>query len=388
VIEVSLAHPSAKPKTIVAESRMVLQRLALAKDALYVQALDAGLGKLLRVPLDGSATREVSLPTAGSIAEMTTDPRTAGIVFRLEGWTQSTRYFAYDPRDEKIADTGVIPASKANFSQVEAQEMHAIANDGTRVPLSIMHLRGLKRDGEAPTLLVGYGAYGFNFAPRFDPQLLAWLEKGGIYAVAHVRGGGEYGNEWYLGGYKNTKPNTIQDFVACAEYLVAKGYTSPQRLAGQGRSAGGITIGGAITRRPDLFAAAISAVGVADAVRMETGIGGAENTEEFGSVKTEEGFRALYAVSPYHHIKDGVSYPAVMLTTGVHDARVEPWHSAKMAARLQAATSARRPVLLRVDYDSGHGAGATRAQHNAERADEYAFLLWQLVDHGEKRAPE
>ena len=177
---------------------------------------------------------------------------------------------------------------------------------------------------------------------------------------------------------KLTKGNTISDFIACAEYLVAHRYSSAKHLAGAGWSAGGITIGGALTRRPDLFAAAIDGVGVSDNLRAETMVGGRENTEEFGSIKTKEGFDGLYAMSAYHHVKDGTAYPAVLLTTGVNDARVAPWQSAKMAARLQAATSSKRPILLRVEYDSGHGAGTTRSRRNVELADQYSFLLWQM----------
>jgi len=277
-----------------------------------------------------------------------------------------------------VENTAAIPTATADFSEVDAVEVKVKAADGTAIPLSIVFKRGLVRDGTAPTLLMGYGAYGFTEDPTFNATNLAWLERGGILAMAHVRGGGEYGEDWHRAGMKLTKANTIGDFIACAEYLIAQGYTSPSRLAGAGWSAGGITVGGALTRRPDLFAASIDGVGVSDNLRAETMIGGRENAEEFGSVKTKEGFDGLFAMSAYHHVVDGTAYPAVMLTTGVNDARVAPWQSAKMTARLQAATSSQRPILLRVDYDSGHGAGTTRAQRNAERADQHAFLLWQM----------
>jgi prolyl oligopeptidase len=216
--------------------------------------------------------------------------------------------------------------------------------------------------------------------PFFNPQLLAWYERGGVYAVAHVRGGGEYGEEWHRAGQKRTKPNTWRDFIACAEYLVGKKYTSPARLAGMGMSAGGILIGRAVTERPELFGAAVIGVGLTDMLRYETTANGVPNIAEFGSVKTREGFEALREMSAYHHVRAGAAYPAVLLTTGINDPRVAPWLPAKMAARLQAATSSGRPVLLRVDYEAGHGVGSTRRQFAEEITDIMTFLLWQFGD--------
>jgi prolyl oligopeptidase len=208
--------------------------------------------------------------------------------------------------------------------------------------------------------------------------VIAWYEQGGVFAVAHVRGGGEYGDEWYKAGYKLTKPNTWKDFIACAEYLIEHKYTSSQRLAGTGGSAGGVLIGRAITERPDLFGAAIAQVGCLDMLRSEMTANGLQNIPEFGSVKTEDGFKGLYEMSSYNHVKDGTKYPAVMLTTGINDPRVEPWESAKMTARLQAATASGKPVFLRVDYEAGHGIGSTKKQSEELTADAWAFLLWQF----------
>ena len=229
-----------------------------------------------------------------------------------------------------------------------------------------------------PTLLLGYGAYGISLTPQFDPRMLGWYETGCVYAIAHVRGGGERGDDWYRAGCKQTKPNTWRDFIACAQYLIDRRYTSPGRLTGIGRSAGGILIGRAITERPDLFAAAISEVGCSDMLRQEFTANGVPNIPEFGTVKTEDGFRALYEMSPYHHVTDGTHYPAMMLVTGINDPRVEPWELLKMAARLQAATASGKPVLLRVDYEAGHGIGTMRRQIEKQTADEWTFLLWQM----------
>jgi prolyl oligopeptidase len=216
--------------------------------------------------------------------------------------------------------------------------------------------------------------------PAFTPYWLAWLERGGVIAVAHVRGGGEYGQDWYHAGYKSTKQHTIDDFIACAQYLIENKYTSPPRLSGEGTSAGGILIGGAITQRPDLFAGALIRVGVSDALRAEFTPNGPPNITEFGTVTDPDGFKALYAMDAYQHVKDGTAYPGVLLTTGTNDPRVDPSQPAKMTARLQAATSSHKPILLRVDYDAGHGMGSTRSQRELEYADEMSFLLWQDGD--------
>ncbi|MEO8848883.1 MAG: prolyl oligopeptidase family serine peptidase, partial [Casimicrobiaceae bacterium] len=192
------------------------------------------------------------------------------------------------------------------------------------------------------------------------------------------RGGGEYGEDWHKAGYKATKSNTWTDAIACAEWLVTNKYTSPARLAIQGGSAGGIFVGRSITERPDLFAAALDEVPVSDTLREEFTANGVPNIPEFGSVTTEEGFKALFAMSAYAHVKDGTRYPAVMLATGFNDPRVDSWEAAKLAARLQAATTSGKPILLRIDYDAGHGFGSTKKQRYEERADNFAFLLWQM----------
>ena len=202
-------------------------------------------------------------------------------------------------------------------------------------------------------------------------------------AIAHVRGGGEYGEEWHRAGMLKNKPNTWRDFIACAEYLVKRGYTSPTSLAGEGGSAGGILIGRAFTERPDLFAAVLDDVGLSDMIRDMFSPDGPLNAPEYGDLKTEDGFQNLFEISAYYHVKDGVRYPGALITTGMNDPRVVPWEPGKMAARLQAATGSKRPVLLRVDYQGGHGTiGGTRTQAEELLADQYSFLLWQFGQQG------
>ncbi len=380
VTRVSLSSPDvSKATTIFPASEAVVSFIGAAKDALYVQTLDGGTGKLWRVDYKGGAPQQVKLPYDGSAFIGWTDPESDGLLFGLNSWTKSPAFYAYDPKKGGAADTKLVPPIPVDMSGVEATTVRVKSYDGTLVPLVILHKRGLKRDGTNPTLLNGYGAYGIeNTSPFFYTQGLAWLERGGVLAFAGVRGGGEYGEEWHLAGKGKTKPNTWKDFIACAEYLVAEKYTSPEHLAGEGGSAGGILIGNSITERPDLFGAAIDQVGDNNILRSETTSNGVPNIPEFGSTKTEDGFRSLLAMDAYSKVKDGVKYPAVLLTTGINDPRVEPWMSAKMAARLQAASASGRPVLLRVDYDAGHGFGSTRRQRNEELADTYAFLFQQL----------
>ena len=381
VIRTSLVKPDlAHATTVIPAGDMVLTGLGGAKDALYVKALDGGIGRLLRVPFDGGKVAQARLPYDGAIAEFSTNEDKPGALLKLTSWTQPQLWYAYDPKTGQATDTQLRPRSPVDYSNITSVEVKAKSADGTLVPLSIIYRKDLKMDGSNPTILEGYGSYGVTLDPGFDPALLAWLERGGVFAVAHVRGGGEYGEDWHLGGQKLNKPNTVADFIACGEYLVQQHFTSPAKLAGQGGSAGGITVGGALTQRPDLFAAIIDNVGVSDNLRIELTPNGPPNVPEFGTVTTEDGFKGLYAMSAYHHVEAGKAYPAVLLTTGIHDPRVDSWQMAKMTARLQASSTSGKPILLRVDYDAGHGIGSTKSQGIAERADEWAFLLWQFGD--------
>jgi prolyl oligopeptidase len=382
VVRTSLAKPSlADAQTIVPTSDAVISGIRAAHDALYVGLLEGVAQSVLRVPHDAPAKVEkLQLPPGEPSAYVEhVEADVDGVLLNTTSWTRATRTYAFDPKARTLTDAGLKAPGKYDvFEGYQATEVMVTSHDGVRVPLSIVHKTGITLDGSHPALVSGYGGYGHCAWPYHNSLKLAWLERGGVLAVAHVRGGGEFGREWHLAGRMATKPNTWKDFIACCEYLVREGYTSPQRLAGQGVSAGGILIGRAITERPDLFAAAIIGVGVSDALRTETTTNGVPNIKEFGSTQTREGFDGLLAMSPYAHVKDGEKYPAVLLTHGINDPRVEPWESAKMAARLQAATGSGKPVLFRVDYAAGHGIGSTKRQRQEQLADEYAFLLWQL----------
>ncbi|MFY7857202.1 MAG: prolyl oligopeptidase family serine peptidase, partial [Rubrivivax sp.] len=237
----------------------------------------------------------------------------------------------------------------------EAIRLQVKARDGTLVPLSVVARKGLPRNGRNPALVSAYGAYQISGNPYFSPRTLALLERGGLFCVAHVRGGGEYGKRWWKGGQKLTKPNTWRDLIDCCEHLVKEGWASKATLTIQGGSAGGITVGRALTERPDLFAGVISNVGVSNALRAEFSQNGPPNIDEFGTVKERDGFAGLKSMDAMLHVKDGTRYPAVLLTVGMTDPRVDAWHGAKMAARLQKANRGPNPVLLRVGFDAGHG---------------------------------
>ncbi len=379
IVKTNLAHPDlAHAETVVPASDLVIRAMSEAKDALYLQDLDGGLGHIRRIPWGGTPL-DISLPFQGS-AYLVTNPWLAGTYLYLTGWTHAPTLSAYDPSSHGLTDTGLLPPSPLDTSLYTSTEVTAKSADGTEVPLSIVCKKGLTLDGSHPTLLEGYGSYGITLEPEFHATGLAWLERGGVYAVAHVRGGGEYGEDWHLAGQKLTKHHTWEDFIACGQYLIDHGYTTSARLGGQGGSAGGITVGRTLTERPELFAAILDDVGSSNPLRAELTANGPSNIPEFGTATQHDGFQALYAMDAYQHVKDGVNYPAVMVTTGINDPRVASWEPAKMAARLQAATASGKPILLRVDYDAGHGIGSTKAQRDIEEADEESFLLWQFGD--------
>ncbi len=381
VVKTNLQNPDLnKAETVVPNGEAILTGIIATKDALFVRQNDGGISRLLRVDLEDGKIEKVKLPFDGTISNITSDPRSSELLFTTESWVRSNTIYSYDSRKRKLADTKLQPPASMDTSVFEAQQVKVKAADGTLIPLSIIYRKGLKRDGKNLAAMSGYGAYGISQNPFFLPAFFAWMERGGIMAFAHVRGGGEYGREWHLGGFQKTKPNTWNDFIACAEYLIREKYTSPELLAAHGGSAGGILVGNAIATRPDLFGAAIIQSGLNNMLRYETTANGVPNIPEFGSVKTEDGFKNLLQMDAYQKIKEGVKYPAVMLTHGINDPRVEPWFSAKLAARLQAASASRKPVLLRIDYDAGHGIGSSRKQRNEESADVIAFLMERLSE--------
>jgi prolyl oligopeptidase len=385
ILKLSLADPRMEnAQEFLATGNGVITGLAAAGDALYVVRSKGGSSELLRLPYaPGSSKEALKLPFVCDISRLMADEQAPGVAYFASAWSRAGGIFAYDPRLKRVLDTGLQPQGPFdNPKNLVAEEVMVQAKDGVLIPMSIVYRKGLRRDGSNPLILDGYGSYGIAQTPGLDPSSVAWYERGGIIAVAHVRGGGEYGEDWHLAGSRLKKPNTWRDGIACAEWLIAHRYTSAAKLAIQGSSAGGVFVGRAITERPDLFAAAIDASPLSDMIRFESSAGGAQNIPEFGSITTEEGFRSLLEMSPYHKAVDSTRYPAVLLTTGINDPRVAPWQAAKMAARLQAASTSGKPILLRIDYDAGHGFGSTMKQLAGQHADMMAFLLWQLGAKG------
>ncbi len=280
--------------------------------------------------------------------------------------------------DEEPAKTALIVTSPADFGDVEVTRAFATSRDGTQVPLNIIHRKGIALDGANPMILYGYGGFGISLTPTFSVRRRLWMDYGGVFAIANLRGGGEYGEDWHLAGNLTRKQNVFDDFIASAEYLINSGYTQPAKLAIEGRSNGGLLMCAAITQRPDLFRAVIAHVGVYDMLRAELEPNGAFNVTEFGTVRNREHFDALYAYSPFHRVVDRTAYPAAMFVTGENDGRVNPANSRRMAARLQAATNSGRPVLLRTSVSAGHGMGTALNERIAEDADVFAFLIDQL----------
>jgi len=388
VLRMPLANPDiAKAEVVVPESRSVIVSIGAARDGLYVTRRDGVSLSLARVAADGPAgLQPVALPVTGNVSVVDASGHHPGVVVALGSWIRASKPWLIDASRPAPQQQVQLPFAQPGAYDappgLAVRDVLVRSHDGTEVPLTILSRDGLKLDGRNPTILYGYGAYGITEDPVFSPRILAWLEQGGVYAIAHVRGGGAYGEGWHSAGHKTTKPNTWKDAIAAGEWLVANGYTSPARLGIYGGSAGGILVGRAITERPDLFAAAVPSVPVLDTVRSETRANGVANIPEYGTVKKEDEFRALLAMSSYHHLKDGTRYPAVMLAHGVNDTRVDVWQSAKFASRLAAVNGPlkadARPVLMRLDYESGHGSGATRAQTQQRIADIYAFFLWQF----------
>jgi len=377
IVKTSLAAPDfSRADVVVAPGSTLIDDVHAARDALYYETRDGALKRLMRMPWNAKSPVEVRFPVEGAVQVLGVSPDVDGVIAAVGAWTRAREIYAVAP--DKVTNTGLQPLGPFDAPvDLVSIEVRVRSHDGAMVPMSIVHKRGIKLDGNNPAMLIGYGSYGITYDAGFDPVRIAWLEKGGVFAVANVRGSSAYGEDWYKAGYKATKPNTWKDFVACAEYLVEQKYTSSSRLGILGGSAGGITVGRAMTERPDLFASVVPLVGMLDFVRLHVMPIGPVNVVEFGSVQQEEGFRGLLAMSSYHHVKEGTRYPAVLLQHGVNDTRVNVGQSNKMAARLLAATTSGKPILLDLEYEGGHGQGVTKQQRQRQIANYYAFMLWQ-----------
>jgi prolyl oligopeptidase len=342
-------------------------------DGIYVKSLKNGFNDLLKVDLKDDSVIKLEVPVQGTIElrpSFVIPPiylHQEGLFILLGSWNKEWQVYYFNPIENKFIDSSIRPQGfKDELTDIAFKELEVHGHDGERIPLSIIYNKATFK-GESPAILYGYGSYGSNINPFFDSSLLSWLNRGGIFAVAHVRGGGEKGHDWYMGGYKETKPNSWKDFISCAEYLIDHNYTTPAKLAAEGESAGGITVGRAITERPDLFKAAVISVGALNPLRDET-TSNTLSVAEFGTIKDSLEFHYLNEMDVYQHIEENVNYPSLLLTAGKNDHRVAPWQPAKVAAKMQ--QNSNNLILFNLK-EEGH------ISYSPE-TEKYAFLLWQL----------
>jgi prolyl oligopeptidase len=364
-------------KVVVPEQRGVIQDFESSAHGLYVNELEGGPSRLRFYRTGSRKAVDVPIPPVSSIGGLHCWNEDE-VLFASTSYLTPTAWLTWAPGEKQPRPTALRTISPANFDDVEVVREFATSKDGTKVPVNILRKKGLKRDGNSPTILNGYGGYGINLTPRFSPTLRVWFDAGGVYAIANLRGGGEYGEEWHKEGNLTKKQNVFDDFIACAEHLIRRQYTRPARLAVTGSSNGGLLMGAFLTQRPELARAVVSRVGIYDSLRSELEPNGAFNITEFGTVKDEAQFKALYAYSPYHHVKAGTAYPAILFPCGENDGRVNPFHSRKMTAGLQAANTSDHPILLRMTASAGHGMGSSLKDYVAEQSDIYSFLFKEL----------
>jgi prolyl oligopeptidase len=377
-----LALPPADPvlskaSVIIPEGDSSISGFVAGANVLYVVYISGGPSVLRVFDLKGKPLAAPQVQPIASVSELV---RLEGdrILFAEGTYLSPLARFDYDPARGAPRKTNLSEIPTVDFSDCEVVREMATSRDGTKIPVNIIRRKGTVLDGQNPTILYAYGGYGISLEPTYESSLKLWLEQGGVYAEANLRGGGEFGEEWHEAGRLTKKQNVFDDFIACAQLLIDLKYTSREKLSIEGGSNGGLLMGAALTQRPDLFRAVVSHVGIYDMLRVELSPNGAFNVTEFGSVKDPEQFKAFYAYSPYHHVKNGAAYPAILLLTGDNDGRVDPANSRKMCARLQAATKSNLPVMLRTEAQAGHGIGTALSTQIAERADVYAFLFDQL----------
>ncbi len=366
-----------KAVEIVPTGEPVIQQIVPTADSLFTADLLGGPSQIRRFGLDGKGETIIPVPNISSVQEMVA-LEDGSVLFRDQSYTEPEAWFHCANGKEQAVKTALCSTSPVSFADIEVTREFATSKDGTKIPLNIIFRKGMKRDGQNPTLLYGYGGYGISMAPRFDFARRLWFDHGGVYVVANIRGGGEFGEDWHKAGNLTKKQNVFDDFAAAAEYLIKAKYTRPEKLAIQGGSNGGLLMGAMITQHPDLMGAVVSQVGIYDMLRVELAPNGAFNVTEFGTVKDPEQFKALYAYSPYHHVVDGTQYPSILMMTGANDGRVAPYHSRKMVARLDEANKSENPILLRTSSSAGHGIGTALNERIKQLADIYAFLFTQL----------
>lgn len=374
VIKVDFDGGVKATETVIESTSDTLSSVSLLGEKLFAQYLKDVKGQVSVFDLNGKKIDEIAFNDIGSVSGFYGSKNADTTFYKLTGFTNPGQVFAYDVKSGesslfKSIDTGV------NYDDYETKQIFYTSKDGTKVPMFIVHKKGLKLDGNNKTLLYGYGGFNISLLPRYSVSRMVWVEQGNVLAIANLRGGGEYGQQWHKAGTKLDKQNVFDDFIAAGEYLVESGYTTPEKMGIQGGSNGGLLVGATLTQRPDLFSAALPAVGVLDMLRYHTPSANARAwSSDYGLSENKDEFEALYAYSPLHNTKPGTCYPATLVTTGDHDDRVVPWHSYKFAAQLQADQSCDNPILLRVETRAGHGAGTPTWMQIEGYADQWAFL--------------
>ena len=374
VIKVDFDDGVKATETVIESTSDTLSSVSLLGEKLFAQYLKDVKGQVSVFDLNGKKIDEIAFNDIGSVSGFYGSKNADTTFYKLTGFTNPGQVFAYDVKSGesslfKSIDTGV------NYDDYETKQIFYTSKDGTKVPMFIVHKKGLKLDGNNKTLLYGYGGFNISLLPRYSVSRMVWVEQGNVLAIANLRGGGEYGQQWHKAGTKLDKQNVFDDFIAAGEYLVESGYTTPEKMGIQGGSNGGLLVGATLTQRPDLFSAALPAVGVLDMLRYHTPSANARAwSSDYGLSENKDEFEALYAYSPLHNTKPGACYPATLVTTGDHDDRVVPWHSYKFAAQLQADQSCDNPILLRVETRAGHGAGTPTWMQIEGYADQWAFL--------------
>ena len=381
IIKTSIKKPDLiNAKVVVPENSMAnISSFTLTNEGLYYNLSYNGVQqKTYFLPNGNDKLLELPLPiSAGSITINSKGFRYSDLWLSISGWTSSLQRYRYLKAEnlfklEMLSEEVKYP----EYEDLVVEEIMVESHDGVKVPLSLVYKKGMKMNGDNPVLITAYGAYGISWKPKFDPELLLFAYEGGIVATAHVRGGGELGDQWHKGGLKTTKANSWKDLIACTEYLISENYSSSKKVAIHGMSAGGITIGRAMSERPDLFAVAIPKIGLMNSLRFEESPFGQQNIAEFGTVKDSVECMALIEMDAYHNIKEGINYPATLITAGMNDTKAIAWGPAKFAARLQAVNVSDNPILFRVDYETGH-VSDTKTKYYNDIADVLSFALWQ-----------
>ncbi len=374
IVTVDRGDLSKPPVVVVPESADKLAMAAIVGHRLFVVWLREAASAISVFALDGSPLGEVDLPGLGTVSEIAGRPADTALFFTFTSFTSPPRVFRHEVASGRLTTFSEPPAT-VDSSAYETRRVWYASKDGTRVSMFLVHRRDLEPDGRRPVLLTGYGGFNISLTPAFDPAIFVWLDAGGVFALANLRGGGEYGEAWHEAGMRERKQNVFDDFVAAAEWLVASRYTTAAKLAIEGGSNGGLLVGAVMVQRPDLFGAVICRVPVADMLRYHRFTVGRFWIPEYGSSDQPDEFRYLYAYSPLHNVRDGVAYPATLVMTADTDDRVAPGMAKKFAARLQAATAGEAPILIRVETRAGHGAGKPVAKVIEEDADIFSFLF-------------